>query len=273
MDKDACWADDNNDAAFNIDVAARNRPPPPPPPVEALTIPTIGASESVEAPGVEDLKELEIWFMNAIRDGLNEINRKVDSLDNWLTPLEKEVRRLMKTVPDSSDYGVPDGSNGGVLKISNQMQNLHAGGKDEEDGDSKDDGLEEEEDGGSKDDDLEEKEDGGSKDDDLEEEEEDGGSKDEDMAGEKEKESGDVQTKRKTKKRKSIGYGQEKDVAQKAKRKCEESHCDKTQPEGKLQAEGKCQEEDSFPKDGTFSGEGRCHQEGKYSVEEVQQER
>ncbi|CAG7888609.1 unnamed protein product, partial [Brassica rapa] len=113
---------------------------------QSPTIPAIGESteadaDSVEAPDVDALKELESRLMNAIRDGLKEINKKVESLGNQLTLLEKEVRSLTMSVPNAT----------GVLDIAKQMQSEHGEGNDEEDGSSKDDDVEE--DSSSKDDD------------------------------------------------------------------------------------------------------------------------
>ena len=151
MDKEICWAYDADDAAvdgwtkiiqkgkkknffeaqFNIDVAARTAP------VESPTIPAIRESaeadaDSVEAAEVEDLKELEGRLMNAIRDGLKEVNQYAESLGNQLTPIENEVRSLRMSVPEMS---VRDA---GVLDIAKQMPSQHGEGNDEEDSSSKD---------------------------------------------------------------------------------------------------------------------------------------
>ncbi|KAF2619388.1 hypothetical protein F2Q68_00039123 [Brassica cretica] len=98
-------------------------------PVEGPTIPAIGESaeadaDSVEATDVDALKELEGRLMNAIRDGLKEVNKKFESLGNQLTLLEKEVMSLAMSVPDAA----------GVLDIAKQMQSEHGEGNDEEDG-------------------------------------------------------------------------------------------------------------------------------------------
>ncbi|CAN6868532.1 unnamed protein product [Brassica oleracea] len=87
---------------------------------------------SVEATEVEALKELEGRLMNAIRDGLKEVNQYVESLGNLLTPIENEVRGLRMSVPEMS---VRDA---GVLDIAKQMPSQHGEGNDEEDSSSKD---------------------------------------------------------------------------------------------------------------------------------------
>ncbi|KAG2298926.1 hypothetical protein Bca52824_035398 [Brassica carinata] len=78
--------------------------------VEAPTILAIeGAAhaESVEDVGVEALKELEGRLMNAIRDVMKEVNIKVESLGNRLTPLEKEVILLKMSVSGGGNDGNP----------------------------------------------------------------------------------------------------------------------------------------------------------------------
>ncbi|KAG5415214.1 hypothetical protein IGI04_002781 [Brassica rapa subsp. trilocularis] len=184
-------------------------------PVEGPTIPAIGESteadaDSVEAPDVDALKELESRLMNAIRDGLKEINKKVESLGNQLTLLEKEVRSLTMSVPNAT----------GVLDIAKQMQSEHGEGNDEEDGSSKDDDMEE--DSSSKDDDKADMSAMAEKFEMSEKAKNDVakvGEKENEKENEKEKESGDVQTETKTKKRGRKADGKEGGgVAKKAKR-------------------------------------------------------
>ncbi|KAL0734270.1 hypothetical protein Bca4012_010480 [Brassica carinata] len=148
MGKESCLADDEDDAAvdgwtriiqkgknkifleepYKINMAARTTQ------VEAPTILAIeGAAhaESVEDVGVEALKELEGRLMNAIRDVMKEVNIKVESLGNRLTPLEKEVILLKMSVSG--------GGNDDILSIAQEIQSEHGMGKDEEeDGCAKD---------------------------------------------------------------------------------------------------------------------------------------
>ncbi|KAF2554839.1 hypothetical protein F2Q68_00016444 [Brassica cretica] len=189
MGKESCWADDNDDAAvdrwtkiiqkgkkqvffeeqFGIDFAARTAQ------VEGPTIPAIGGGSnnaesghtdaySMEAPRVEALKAMEGRHMNAISDGMKEVNKKVKLLSNRLTLVENEVKSLRVSVPrmsellsegeidnssdqDGSDnpseeYGgdTPseedkDGGskNDSVLAIANQVQGEHGNGDDDMD--------------------------------------------------------------------------------------------------------------------------------------------
>ena len=128
MGKETFLADDNDDAAvnrwtkiirkgkkqvffeeqFGIDFAARTAQ------VEGPTIPAIGRgsnnaesghahADSVEAPGVEALKAMEGRLMNAISDGMKEVNKKVNSLSNQLTFLENKMKNLRVSVPRMSE--------------------------------------------------------------------------------------------------------------------------------------------------------------------------
>ncbi|KAH0922490.1 hypothetical protein HID58_022508 [Brassica napus] len=82
--------------------------------VEGPTIPAIGRgsnnaesghahADSVEAPGVEALKAMEGRLMNAISDGMKEVNKKVNSLSNQLTFLENKMKNLRVSVPRMSE--------------------------------------------------------------------------------------------------------------------------------------------------------------------------
>ena len=118
----------------------------------------------MEAPGGEALKALEGRLMNAISDGMKEVNKKVKSLSNRLTLVENEVKSLRVSVPGTSelpsegesdnpsdqdggdnpseedggdtpseedkDGGSKDGS---VLAIANQVQSEHGNGDDDMD--------------------------------------------------------------------------------------------------------------------------------------------
>ncbi|CAF2085829.1 unnamed protein product [Brassica napus] len=143
--------------------------------VEGPTIPAIGRgsnnaesgqahADSVEATGVEALKVMECRLMNAISDGMKEVNKKVNSLSNQLTLLENEVKNLRVSVPrmselpsegesdnpsdqDGSDH--PSEEDGGdtpseedkddgskddsVLAIANQVHSEHGNGDDDMD--------------------------------------------------------------------------------------------------------------------------------------------
>ncbi|CAN6854198.1 unnamed protein product [Brassica oleracea] len=121
-------------------------------------------SHAEEAPGGEALKALEGRLMNAISDGMKEVNKKVKSLSNRLTLVENEVKSLRVSVPRTSelpskgesdnpsdqdggdnpseedggdtpseedkDGGSKDGS---VLAIANQVQSEHGNGDDDMD--------------------------------------------------------------------------------------------------------------------------------------------
>ncbi|CAN7084197.1 unnamed protein product, partial [Brassica oleracea var. botrytis] len=154
---------------FDIDFAARTAQ------VEGPTIPAIGGGSnnaepgqtdaySVEAPGVEALKAMEGRLMNAISDGMKEVNKKVKSLSNRLTLLENEVKSLRVSVPgmselpsegegdnpseedggdtpleeDGGDTPSDEDKDGGskddsVLAIANQVQSEHGNGDDDMD--------------------------------------------------------------------------------------------------------------------------------------------
>ncbi|KAG2322843.1 hypothetical protein Bca52824_016056 [Brassica carinata] len=81
--------------------------------------------------------------MNAIRDGLKEVNKKFDSLANRLTPLENKVKGLRMSVLGMSDTsseqdggGTPlDGGSkdASVLDIAKQIQSQHGEGDDDMD--------------------------------------------------------------------------------------------------------------------------------------------
>ncbi|KAG5393350.1 hypothetical protein IGI04_023313 [Brassica rapa subsp. trilocularis] len=145
------------------------------PQVEGPTIPAIGRgsnnaesgqahADSVEATGVEALKVMECRLMNAISDGMKEVNKKVNSLSNQLTLLENEVKNLRVSVPrmselpsegesdnpsdqDGSDH--PSEEDGGdtpseedkddgskddsVIAIANQVHSEHGNGDDDMD--------------------------------------------------------------------------------------------------------------------------------------------
>ncbi|KAL0802934.1 hypothetical protein Bca101_058110 [Brassica carinata] len=162
MGKESCWADDDDDAEvdrwtkiirngkqiifeaeFSIDFEARTAK------VEGPTIPAIGEpsnnadsgeahADSVEAPGAEALKAMEVRLMNAFQDAMKVLKDKVKSL---------RARVDGKSGDNPSDQ----------VRVSDKES--------EEDGDDKES---EEEDGGDKD---SEEEEGGDKD----SEEEDGG--------------------------------------------------------------------------------------------------
>ncbi|KAF3586581.1 hypothetical protein F2Q69_00030260 [Brassica cretica] len=141
--------------------------------VEGPTIPAIGGGSnnaesghtdaySMEAPRVEALKAMEGRLMNAISDGMKEVNKKVKSLSNRLTLVENEVKSLRVSVPrmsellsegeidNSSDQDgsdnpseedggdTPSEEDGGdkndsVLAIANQVQSEHGNGDDDMD--------------------------------------------------------------------------------------------------------------------------------------------
>ncbi|CDY33531.1 BnaC02g26250D [Brassica napus] len=154
---------------FGIDFAARTAQ------VEGPTIPAIGGGSnnaesghtdaySVEASGVEALKAMEGRLMNAISDGMKEVNKKVKSLSNRLTLVENEVKSLRVSVPgmselpsegesdnpsdqdgsdnpseeDGGDTPSEEDKDGGfkddsVLAIANQVQSEHGNGDDDMD--------------------------------------------------------------------------------------------------------------------------------------------
>ncbi|RID40586.1 hypothetical protein BRARA_J00621, partial [Brassica rapa] len=114
---------------------------------------------SVEAPGVEALKAMEGRLMNAISDGMKEVNKKVKSLSNRLTLVENEVKSLRVSVP-------------GMSELPSEGQSDNSSDQDGSDNPSEEDGSDNpsEEDGG----DNPSEEEGG----DTPSEEEDGGSKD-----------------------------------------------------------------------------------------------
>ncbi|CAG7870109.1 unnamed protein product [Brassica rapa] len=60
-------------------------------------------SHAEEAPGVEALKAMEGRLMNAISDGMKEVNKKVNSLSNQLTFLENKMKNLRVSVPRMSE--------------------------------------------------------------------------------------------------------------------------------------------------------------------------
>ncbi|KAG2282429.1 hypothetical protein Bca52824_053649 [Brassica carinata] len=97
---------------------------------------------SVEAPGGEALKALEGRLMNAISDGMKEVNKKVKSLSNRLTLVENEVKSLRVSVPGTSELP----SEGESDNPSDQD-----GGDNPSEEDGGDTPSEEDKDGGSKD--------------------------------------------------------------------------------------------------------------------------
>ncbi|KAG2298680.1 hypothetical protein Bca52824_035152 [Brassica carinata] len=167
MCKESCWADDDDDAAvdrwtkiiqngkqvffqaeFSIDFEARTAQ------VEGPTIPAIGGpsnnaessqahADSVEVPGSEALKAMEGRLVNAVRDAMKEVNKKVTSLSNQLTLLEDEVKRLRVRVHGMSGDNTSDQD-----RVSDKESEEHG-----DDKESKEDGVDKEskeEDGGDK---------------------------------------------------------------------------------------------------------------------------
>ncbi|CAN6846238.1 unnamed protein product [Brassica oleracea] len=142
---------------FGIDFAARTAQ------VEGPTIPAIGGGSnnaesghtdaySVEASGVEALKAMEGRLMNAISDGMKEVNKKVKSLSNRLTLVENEVKSLRVSVPGMSELP----SEGESDNLSDQDGSDNPSEEDGGDTPSEEDGgdtpSEEDKDGGFKDD-------------------------------------------------------------------------------------------------------------------------
>ncbi|CAN7065713.1 unnamed protein product [Brassica rapa subsp. trilocularis] len=135
---------------FGIDFAARKAQ------VEGPIIPAIEDSveahaDSVEAPGVEALKAMEGRLMNAISDGMKEVNKKVKSLSNRLTLVENEVKSLRVSVPGMSELPSEGQSDNPSDQDGSDYPSEEDGGdnpSEEEGGDT----PSEEEDGGSKDD-------------------------------------------------------------------------------------------------------------------------
>ncbi|XP_013739273.2 uncharacterized protein At3g43530-like [Brassica napus] len=142
---------------FGIDFAARTAQ------VEGPTIPAIGGGSnnaesgqtdaySVEAPRVEALKAMEGRLMNAISDGMKEVNKKVKSLSNRLTLVENEVKSLRVSVPRMSELM----SEGETDNSSDQDGSDNPSEEDGDDTPSEEDGgdtsSEEDKDGGSKND-------------------------------------------------------------------------------------------------------------------------
>ncbi|CAF2056825.1 unnamed protein product, partial [Brassica oleracea] len=86
---------------------------------------------------------MEGWLMNAISDGMKEVNKKVRSLSNRLTLVENEVKSLRVSVPGMSEL-LSEGEG------DNPSEEDGGDTPSEEDGD--DTPSEEDKDGGSKDD-------------------------------------------------------------------------------------------------------------------------
>ncbi|KAG2306515.1 hypothetical protein Bca52824_026263 [Brassica carinata] len=167
MGKESCWADDEDDAAvdrwtkiiqngkqiffeaeFSIDFEVRTAQ------VEGLTIPAIGEpsnnaesghahADSMEAPGAEALKAMEGRLMNAVRDAMKEVNKKVTSLSNQLTLLEDELKSLRVRVHGMSGDNPSDQD-----RVSDKESEEH--GDDKESEENGVDKESEEEDGGDK---------------------------------------------------------------------------------------------------------------------------
>ncbi|KAF3607756.1 hypothetical protein DY000_02048850 [Brassica cretica] len=131
--------------------------------VEGPTIPAIGGGSnnaesghtdaySMEAPRVEALKAMEGRLMNAISDGMKEVNKKVKSLSNRLTLVENEVKSLRVSVPRMSELL----SEGEIDNSSDQDGSDNLSEEDGGDTPSEEDGgdtsSEEDKDGGSKND-------------------------------------------------------------------------------------------------------------------------
>ncbi|KAH0914514.1 hypothetical protein HID58_028960 [Brassica napus] len=177
MGKESCWADDNDDAAvdrwtkiiqkgkkqvffeeqFGIDFAARTAQ------VEGPTIPAIGGGSnnaesgqtdaySVDAPGVEALKAMEGRLMNAISDGMKEVNKKVKSLSDRLTLVENELKSLRVSVPGMSELPSERESDNPSNQDGSDNPSEEDGGDTPSEEDGGDTPSEEDKDGGFKDD-------------------------------------------------------------------------------------------------------------------------
>ncbi|KAH0905958.1 LOW QUALITY PROTEIN: hypothetical protein HID58_037785, partial [Brassica napus] len=126
--------------------------------VEGPIIPAIEDSveahaDSVEAPGVEALKAMEDRLMNAISDGMKEVNKKVKSLYNRLALVENKVKSLkvsvlgMSELPSEGESDNPsdqDGSDNPSEEDGGDNPSEEEGGDtplEEEDGGSKDDNV------------------------------------------------------------------------------------------------------------------------------------
>ena len=110
-------------------------------------------ADSVEAPGVEALKAMEDRPMNAISDGMKEVNKKVKSLYNRLALVENKVKSLkvsvlgMSELPSEGESDNPsdqDGSDNPSEEDGGDNPSEEEGGDtplEEEDGGSKDDNV------------------------------------------------------------------------------------------------------------------------------------
>ncbi|CAN6854414.1 unnamed protein product [Brassica oleracea] len=131
--------------------------------VEGPTIPAIGGGSnnaesghtdaySVEAPGVEALKAMEGRLMNAISDGMKEVNKKVKSLSNRLTLVENEVKSLRVSVPGMSELPSEGESDNPSDQDGSDNPSEEDGGDTPSEEDGGDTPSEEDKDGGFKDD-------------------------------------------------------------------------------------------------------------------------
>jgi len=105
----------------------------------------------VEAPGGEALKALEGRLMNAISDGMKEVNKKVKSLSNRLTLVENEVKSLRVSVPRTSELPSKGESDNPSDQDGSDNSSEEDGGDNPSEEDGGDTPSEEDKDGGSKD--------------------------------------------------------------------------------------------------------------------------
>ena len=106
----------------------------------------------MDAPGVEALKAMEGRLMNAISDGMKEVNKKVKSLSNRLTLVENEVKSLRVSVPGMSELPSKEESDNPSDQDGNDNLSEEDGGDTPSEEDGGDTPSEENKDGGSKDD-------------------------------------------------------------------------------------------------------------------------
>ncbi|CAG7897281.1 unnamed protein product, partial [Brassica rapa] len=131
--------------------------------VEGPTIPAIGGGSnnaesgqtdaySVDAPGVEALKAMEGRLMNAISDGMKEVNKKVKSLSDRLTLVENELKSLRVSVPGMSELPSERESDNPSNQDGSDNPSEEDGGDTPSEEDGGDTPSEEDKDGGFKDD-------------------------------------------------------------------------------------------------------------------------